>query len=132
MSLCSILNKFTKTVDTHLNKWECAIFQIFLKGPSINVNIFMSVHTKHFLRTPPAKKEYTSTFFDCQKSQMKIIKIRPKLKSVLKKCWFSQTPHSPPKVYDLYTHENVDIYGWPLNELQFRLDITKTICETNN
>ncbi len=74
----------------------------YTKGPSINV---MSVQTIHFLRLPP-KKEYTSTFFECKKTGKKV-------KSVWKKCWFSQTPLPPPspKVYGLYTCEHIDIYG---------------------
>ncbi len=31
------------------------------KGPSINVNIFMSVHTIHFLRLPSPPKKLKST-----------------------------------------------------------------------
>ncbi len=42
--------------------------QSVYKGPSINVNIFMSVQTIHFLRPSPQKKEYASTFFEWQKS----------------------------------------------------------------
>ncbi len=33
------------------------------------------------------------------------------------------TPHLLPKVYGLYAHENVYIYGQPLNELKVRLSM---------
>ncbi len=81
------------------------------KGSSINVNIFTSVQTIHFLRPlppPPQKKEYTSTL--SAKKTHENNKSGQKVKSVWKKCWFSQTKN----VYGLYTHENVDIYGRPL------------------
>ncbi len=45
---------------------------------------------------------------------MKIIKIRPKKLKVYGKNVDFHRPPSP-REYDLYTHENVDIYGRPLN-----------------
>ncbi len=47
---------------------------------------------------------------------MKIIKSSQKVKSVWKKCWFSDPT---PEVYGLYTHENVDIYGRPLSHIVY-------------
>ncbi len=56
-----------------------------LKGPTINVNIFMNIQNIHFLKKPsrPQKKEYTSTFLSVR-NPMKIIKSRPKVYG--KKC----------------------------------------------
>ncbi len=68
-----------------------------------------------FWDPPPPKKGYTSTFFWVPKIHPKIIKIRLKVKSVWKKSWFSQTQTtSLPKVYGLYTHENLTFMDGPL------------------
>ncbi len=97
------------------------INKIYMKGKStlwqfpyglfINVNIFMSVQTI-LSETPSPHKRVHINIFLVPKIPMKIIKIRQKVKSVWKKCWFSQTP-PPLKVYGLYTCENVDILDGP-------------------
>ncbi len=50
------------------------------KGPSINVNIFMSVqnHTLSETPPPPPKKRVHINIFGVTEIPMKIIKIRPK------------------------------------------------------
>ncbi len=53
----------------------------------------------------------------------------------LKKCWCVLIfGRGSQKVYGLYTHENVDIYGWPLNNIQSIqkwciYDITKCLLD---
>ncbi len=54
---------------------------------------------------------------------MKILKSGQKVKSIWKKYWFSQTL---PKVYGLYTGENVNIYGRPLSILVYTFKIDQT------
>ncbi len=49
---------------------------------------------------------------------MKIIKIRPKSYTCMEKMLIFTDP-LPPKVYGLYTRENVDIYGQPLMYIVF-------------
>ncbi len=76
----------------------------------INVNIFMSVQTIHFLRpTPSPPKKSTHQHFvsatnphENNKNQAK------KLKVYGNNADFHRP--LPPKVYGLYTHGNVDIY----------------------
>ncbi len=90
------------------------------KGPSINVNIFMSVQTIHFLRPlpPPPKKEYTSTFLSAKNPHENNKNQAKKLKVYGTNVDFHRPPPpSPTKVYGLYTCENVNIYGWPLSTL---------------
>ncbi len=91
------------------------------KVPSINVNIFMSVQTIHFLRPPPSPQKWVHiTIFWVPKIPMKIIKTRPKSSKCTEKILiFTDSP--PPKVHGLYTHENVDIYGQPLIYLNFTI-----------
>ncbi len=99
------------TYITLLNKIYRVIFD---KGQSINVNIFMSVQTIHFLR-PPTKKVYTSTFLSAKNPHENNKNQAKKLKMYRKNVYFHR-PTPLPKVYGLYTRENVDIYGRPLKE----------------
>ncbi len=92
-----------------------------IKGPSINVNIFMSVQTLHFLRPPPPPPQNSTHqhFLSANNPNENNKNQAKKLKVYGEKGWFSQTtnPPSPPpeSVWFVHTPENVDIYGWPLS-----------------
>ncbi len=73
----------------------------------------MSVQTIHFLRPQPLRKEYTSTFFECQNPHENNINQAKKLTMYGKNVDFHRHLPSPLKMYGLYTHENVNIYGRP-------------------
>ncbi len=60
-----------------------------------------------FWDLPPTHQQFLSVKILHENSKNQAKKL-----SVQKKCWFWQTP-LPPKVYVLYTRENVDIFGWP-------------------
>ncbi len=63
-----------------------------INGPSINVNIFISVLTIHFLRPPPLqKKEYISTFLSAKNTHENNKNPAKKLKVYRKNVDF-QTP----------------------------------------
>ncbi len=62
----------------------------------------------------PQKKSTHKHFLSAKNPHENNKKSGQKVKSVQKKCWFSQTPS---KVYGLYTRENVDIYGRPLTKM---------------
>ncbi len=80
------------------------------KGPSINVNIFMSVQTIHFLRPPPPQKKSTHQHILSAKNPHENNKNQAKKLKMYRKNIDFHKP-LPPKVYGLYTRENVDIYG---------------------
>ncbi len=69
----------------------------YTKGPSINVNMFLSVQTIHFLRPPPPpKKKSTHQHFLSAKSPLENNKNQAKkLKMYRKKCLIFKEPPSP-------------------------------------
>ncbi len=67
------------------------------KGPSINVNIFMSVQTIHFLTPPPPKRVHINISW-VPKIPIKIIKIRPKRWKCIKKMLIFTDPPLPESV----------------------------------
>ncbi len=83
------------------------------------MSTFSWVYKPYTFWDPPLqKKEYTSTIFECQiflsaknphennKNQAKKLKVY--------RFFFDFHKPPPPKMYGLYTCDNVDIYGWPL------------------
>ncbi len=88
-----------------------------IKGPSINVNIFMSVQTIHFLRPPPPPPQNSTHqhFLSANNPNENNKNQAKKLKVYGKNVDFHRAqPPLLPIVYGLYSHENVDIYGRPL------------------
>ncbi len=67
-----------------------------------------------FWDPPPKKKSTHQLLLSAKNPHENNKKSGQNVKSVQKNIWFSQTPHPSPKVYGLYTCENVDISGWPL------------------
>ncbi len=76
----------------------------------------MSVQAIHFLRPLPPKKSTHQYCLSSKNPHENNKKQANFFLNVWKNVDF-QPP--PPKVYDLYTCENVDIYGWPINELSY-------------
>ncbi len=79
----------------------------------------MNVQTIHFLRPPPPppKKKSTHQHFLSAKTPHENNENQAKKLKVYRKNvdFHTHTPPPPLKVYNLYTRENVDIYGWPLS-----------------
>ncbi len=80
------------------------------------MSTFSWVYKPYFLRpAPPLQQKSTHQHFLSAKNSHENNKYQAKKVKVYGKKLDFQTPHPPPpKVYDLYTRENVNIYGWPL------------------
>ncbi len=81
--------------------------------------------TIHILTPSPPQKKSTHQHFFSAKIRHENNKNHTKKLKVYRKNVDFHSPPNPQKVYGLYTHENVDIYRWPLNHFP-----CLTICNT--
>ncbi len=78
----------------------------------------MSAQTIHFLKPHPPKKSTHQNILSAKNPHENNKNQAKKLKVYGTNVDFLRPHPPPPRVYGLYTHENVDIYGWPLRRYQ--------------